>query len=163
MSTIREFLRPKEFTGKHMLAIMLSFFGVIITVNFFMAWQANSTWTGLVVKNSYVASQEFNEVTAAKEAQLALGWDASISNANGGFEIVLTDREGKAVHNVEAVADIGRPAHENEDQTLTLREASNGRFVADTELAPGLWQADITVSNQTGVIWTRSLRFTVGG
>ena len=52
---------PKEFTGRHMLAIMLAFFGTIIAVNLVMAIFASRSWTGLVVKNSYVASQEFNE------------------------------------------------------------------------------------------------------
>ena len=52
--------KPAEFTGRHMLAIMLAFFGVIIAVNLVMATLASKSWTGLVVKNTYVASQQFN-------------------------------------------------------------------------------------------------------
>ena len=50
----------REFTGYHMVAVMTLFFGTIISVNLLMAWYANTSWSGLVVKNSYVASQEFN-------------------------------------------------------------------------------------------------------
>lgn len=56
--------KPKEFTGRHMLAIMLAFFGVIIAVNGVMATFATRSWSGLVVENTYVASQQFNERAA---------------------------------------------------------------------------------------------------
>ena len=67
MST--EAKKPFTFTGWHMLAIMLAFFGTIITVNFTMAYLATSTWSGLVVKNTYVASQQFNGKAAAAKAR----------------------------------------------------------------------------------------------
>ena len=49
----------RELKGKHVLTGFLLFFGVIIAVNFTMARLASTTWTRLVVKNSYVASQKF--------------------------------------------------------------------------------------------------------
>ena len=51
----------RRFTGGHMLALVCGFFGVVIAVNLTMALFATGSWTGLVVKNSYVASQHFNE------------------------------------------------------------------------------------------------------
>ena len=39
----------------------VAFFGVIIAVNCVMACFANSTWSGLVVANGYVASQSFDK------------------------------------------------------------------------------------------------------
>ena len=83
-----------EFTGRHMLVIMLAFFGVIIAVNLTMASFANSSWSGLVVKNSYVASQEFNEKAAAGRAQAALGWSATMAFAKGEFIYSLVDKDG---------------------------------------------------------------------
>ncbi|WP_421718486.1 FixH family protein [Algiphilus sp.] len=71
---LQRIFAPNPFTGWHFLAIILAFFCVIISVNLFMAWNATNSWTGLVVKNSYVASQHFNEVTAEKRRQLAMGW-----------------------------------------------------------------------------------------
>ena len=42
----------KAFTGRHMAAIMVAFFGVIIAVNFTMARFATATFGGRVVENS---------------------------------------------------------------------------------------------------------------
>ena len=64
-------MAEREITGRHVLLGMVGAFGVIITVNVVMAWQAVSTFPGLEVKNSYVASQTFD---AERKAQLALGW-----------------------------------------------------------------------------------------
>ena len=50
----------RAFTGRHMAAIMVAFFGVVIVVNLLNARLASSTFGGEVVENSYVASQDFN-------------------------------------------------------------------------------------------------------
>ncbi|TIW70058.1 MAG: cytochrome oxidase, partial [Mesorhizobium sp.] len=46
--------KSREFTGRHMLFIILGFFGVVIGVNLTMATLASKSWTGLVVENTYV-------------------------------------------------------------------------------------------------------------
>lgn len=63
-----------ELTGKHVAAMFVSGFGLIITVNLTLAWNAVQTFPGLEVKNAYVASQTFD---AERTAQLALGWEVS--------------------------------------------------------------------------------------
>jgi len=49
-----------RFTGWHMTFILVSFFAVVIAVNLTMAHFASSTFGGLVVENSYVASQKYD-------------------------------------------------------------------------------------------------------
>jgi nitrogen fixation protein FixH len=51
---------PRRFTGRHMTGILVAFFGVVMTVNFTMAYVAISGFGGTVVDNSYVASQNYN-------------------------------------------------------------------------------------------------------
>jgi len=160
---LKDFVAPKEFTGWHMAAVMVLFFGTIISVNLVLAYQANMTWTGLVVKNSYVASQEFQENTDAKREQLTLGWKAETRYDNGQFEIMLHDRAGREISNVQTAVKLGRPAHENDDRSMVLKETAKGRYVSETELGSGIWQADITVAGPTGTVWTRSIRFVVKG
>src|SRR5690606_10441379 len=75
----------REFTGRHMLLVMVAFFGVIITVNVTMAVLATRSWTGLVVGHTYVASQEFNERTERGRAQMALGWQPALTVAPRAF------------------------------------------------------------------------------
>ena len=56
----------KELTGRKVFAIMATGFSVIIGVNITMAYSAISTFPGLVVKNSYVASQNFDRELSAQ-------------------------------------------------------------------------------------------------
>ena len=63
-----------EFTGRHMLGIMLAFFATVIAVNVTMAMFASKSWTGFVVRNSYVASQEFNERSEERRRP----WDGTV-------------------------------------------------------------------------------------
>ncbi|MGJ8546857.1 MAG: FixH family protein [Sulfitobacter sp.] len=64
----------KEIKGWHVFAGFAGAFGIIIAVNLTLAFKAVSTFPGLEVKNSYVASQSFD---ADRAAQLALGWEVS--------------------------------------------------------------------------------------
>ena len=68
-------MMQRKFTGWHMLAMMVAFFGVVIAVNLTMARIAIGSFGGVLVENSYVASQEFNGWLAEVRAQEALGWD----------------------------------------------------------------------------------------
>lgn len=64
----------RRFSGWHMAAILVAFFGVVIAVNVTMATFAVKTFGGTVVENSYVASQEYNRWLAAARKQQRLGW-----------------------------------------------------------------------------------------
>ena len=85
-------MAEREITGRHVLFGMVGAFGVIITVNVIMAWQAVSTFPGLEVKNSYVASQTFD---AERRAQEALGWTTA-AEVRGG-EVVLSIRDAQGL------------------------------------------------------------------
>ncbi|NJR13875.1 MAG: hypothetical protein HC779_06455, partial [Phyllobacteriaceae bacterium] len=74
--------------GYHMLAIFVAFFGVIVAVNLTMARFAVTHWTGLVVKNSYVASQNYNGWLRQAAASKALGWQAVPHRRDDGRVVV---------------------------------------------------------------------------
>ena len=67
----------REFTGKHMAAILVGGFAIVISVNMFMAYKATHDFGGVVVENSYVASQKYNEWLNQAEREKALGWEVS--------------------------------------------------------------------------------------
>lgn len=69
----------KRFTGWHMTAILVGFFGIIFAVNGVMATIATRTFGGVVVENSYVASQEFNNWLRAAKQQERLGWHPKVA------------------------------------------------------------------------------------
>lgn len=132
-----------RFTGWHMLAVMVAFFGVVIAVNMTMAVFARTSWTGLVVENSYVASQQFNEKMAETRAQAALGWTGGLTLENGHARYRIVDRAGHGVP-IKAVAlTFKHPVDDREDQRLTLTRDGDGSFVATQPVADGLWEVDV--------------------
>ena len=133
----------RQFTGWHMLVVLCAFFGVIITVNLTMAWFANSTWSGLVVKNSYVASQQFNGQQAEARAHAALGWKPSVAYQNGTFAFTLLDAAGKPVETSGVKVKLIRPAHEGADQIVALAPDGHGHHAAQVALADGQWVIEV--------------------
>lgn len=148
---------PKEFTGRKMLAIMLSFFGVIITVNFYMAFSAVSTFPGLAVENSYVASQQFNDRAAA---QRALGWGVEFTREDDELVLKLLDRDGLAVIPASIDAILGRPTFAGEDITLDFRLVGN-EYRAEAELASGPWRLFLDAVAQDGTFYKKRLHLVV--
>lgn len=135
--------RNREFTGWHMLAIMVAFFSVIITVNLTMAYFARSSWTGFVVENTYVASQKFNQKAAEGRAQAALGWKPEFALADGTIQYRLIDSSGDVVAAKQVTVSFRRPASASEDQDVVLIRQPDASFSAPVELHDGLWIAEI--------------------
>lgn len=132
-----------EFTGRHMLFVMLAFFGVIIAVNFTMAYFARSSWTGLVVQNSYVASQQFNEKMAETRAQEALGWNGMLSVENGRVTYALIDKGGHPVQLKQVSATFKHPVDDREDKRIDLARGGDGIFEAAHSFSDGVWLVEI--------------------
>ncbi len=130
---------PFRFTGMHMLFCMVAFFGVIIAVNLTMATFASSSWTGLVVKNSYVASQKFNTELAEAEAQAALGWNSKVVYQDRKISFGLLDRNGRQLAPDSVAVPLGRPAYEQKDQQLQLVAGQSGLFGSEIQLEDGSW------------------------
>ena len=128
-----------EFTGRHMIGLMLAFFGTIIAVNLTMATFASTSWTGFVVKNSYVASQQFNRKAREGRAQAALGWKSTLRIADGEIRYRLVDAAGTRIEPKAVIVTFRRPAYEAEDWTLTLERADDGTFVASQTPRDGIW------------------------
>lgn len=144
--------KPREFTGRHMLIYILAFFAVVIGVNITMAMLARKSWTGLVVENTYVASQQFNEEARKGRAQAALGWTGKLTIASGEVRYGLVDSRGKPVplHGVRML--FRHPAYEAEDEALTLAAASRDspgntqQFAARHTPKDGVWIVEIDAS-----------------
>lgn len=150
----------REFTGRHLLMILVAFFGVVIGVNVTMAWLANSSWTGLVVRNSYVASQEFNRKAAAAEAQIARGWrfDLAVANGKVGFDFVTANGAPVTARSVKVT--FKRPVTDREDVTVELALV-DGRWEASHPLADGAWIAVIDADVGETDLWRETVRFAV--
>lgn len=151
-----------EFTGRHMLFLAVGFFGVIISVNVMMAVVSSTSWTGLVVQNSYVASQEFEEKRIAHERQAGAGWQASFTYTPGTAQLIVRDGAGNPVDLGPVTLLINRPVGGHDDQTLTLARSADGGYAAAVTLAEGVWDVVATADTATGPFELHE-RFKVGG
>lgn len=142
---IRTFLSFRPFTGRHMLVVVLLFFGTIIAVNVGLAVEASRSWTGLLAKNGYVASQEFNERLAAAEAARAWGWRVEAAAADGRLAIAALGPEGRPIHRAVVSARVERPVGDREDHAVALVAGGGGRWRAAERLAPGLWHVIVDI------------------
>ncbi|KQR69382.1 FixH family protein [Rhizobium sp. Leaf341] len=156
--------RNAGFTGRHMLAVMVAFFGIIIAVNITMARLAGSSFGGLVVENSYVASQEFNNRLKRSHDQLDLGWKPALEIQGGTIRFHLTDRSGKPVAVSSVVAEFRHPSYQAKDWAVRLQPTADGGFEARGAARDGVWtvQLDSDVGRQTPYRVIRRMTITMG-
>lgn len=154
--------RPaRTFTGWHMLAVTVGFFTVVIAVNVTMAVFATGSWTGLVVKNSYVASQEYNGVLRDARAQAARGWTSELDYGNSRLSFALHSRAGTAIAGANAVATVSRPVGTEQDTTVTLIESRPGVYEHAIALGPGAWNVEIRAESGSGAAYRQVYRLRV--
>ncbi|WP_245806082.1 FixH family protein [Erythrobacter donghaensis] len=134
--------QSSTFTGRHMAAIFVGGFAVVIAVNLFMAYNAVGGFHGTVVDNSYVASQSYNGWIAKAEASKALGWQAVPHRRADGRVVVETIAVPEAAA-ITAAAE--RPLGAREAAALSFLPEGQGRWLSTQAIAPGRWQLHIAI------------------
>ncbi|UWQ54497.1 FixH family protein [Leisingera caerulea] len=151
--------REREFTGKHALMLFGGAFAVIIGVNIALAVNAVKTFPGLEVKNSYVASQEFDQRRSAQEA---LGWSVYASSQGDMVKLEITDADGNPVEVAKLSATLGRATHVQDDQQPEF--AFDGQaYVAPADLGPGNWNIRMVARAKNGTEFTQRVILHVKG
>ena len=152
---------PKPLTGRKVLLIAVIGFGIVIAANLTMLFAATGTFPGLVVQNSYVASQGFEARTAA---QKALGWKAAAEYAAGRLKVTMIGKDGAPVTGLALAAVVGHPASDRDDVRLELAEKAGGAvgaYEAALDLAPGRWRIEITGNGADGAAFEAMAEFFV--
>lgn len=134
---------PRPFTGKHALALICTFFGVIIVVNLVMAWNAVRTFSGTVTDNSYVASQNYNSWLAEARAQAELDWNIAPDETDDGHVVLDVRSGGEPLPGMAISAVASHPFGHRAEQQLTFDVMPDGRYRAQTALPPGRWKLRI--------------------
>ncbi|WP_310534008.1 FixH family protein [Novosphingobium sp.] len=132
----------KHFTGRHMAAVMICFFGVIVAVNFTMATLASRSFGGQVVDNSYVASQKFNTWLDEAAKEKALGWTSKARRLDDNrIAIAFAGKKDVAIS-----ATARHPLGLEKSKDFTFERGADGTFVSRETLAPGRWTLRIEVA-----------------
>jgi len=138
----------KPLTGRKVLIIALAAFGLVIAANMTLLFSSLGSFPGLVVPNSYVASQGYD---AERQAQIALGWSVAARHADGRLAVTVTDADGAPVRGLQVTATIGKPASQADDVTIGLIPDFEG-YVMEAPLAPGLWRIEIEARGEAGAL-----------
>ena len=133
----------RPFTGRHMAAIMVGGFGLVIAVNLLMAHYATSTFGGVVVENSYVASQKFNGWLASAEKSRELGWDVRLERDPQGKVLVET---AHVPQGADVIGEARHPLGRLPDAPLAFVPAGEGRFVSTAAVPEGRWVVRLKVA-----------------
>lgn len=133
-----------EFTGRHMALALVAGFGVVIAVNLTLATFAVRGFGGVVVENTYVASQKFNGWLDEAERERALGWRVSAERDAAGRLVVLTEGTPEGV---QVVAHARRPLGKPEARDWALARTGPNRFETREILPDGRWLVRLTVAS----------------
>jgi nitrogen fixation protein FixH len=149
----------RTLTGWHVLAICVAFFGVIIGVNVLLAFKAVSTFPGLEVENSYVASQVFD---VDRKAQQALGWHLRQDYRPGRLALTFVGPAGQPAPVRDLKVLVGRATEARDDQSPDFRKGGTD-WAADVTLAPGKWVLFVEAHADDGTLYQKRLDLSVRG
>jgi len=136
----------RRFTGGHMLALMLAFFGTVVAVNFAMATLAVRTFGGTVVDNSYVASQHYNHWLDQARAQRALGWTTRLALDPERHVTAAVGARGRPLDGALIGAVAMHPLGHEVDFTLRFADLGDGHYRSLAPLPPGRWVVRFTIA-----------------
>lgn len=149
----------RTLTGWHVFAMFVGAFAVIIGVNLTLAYNAVATFPGLVTKNSYVSSQQFD---ADRAAQDGLGWDVGASVTDGLLHLTIVDGSGTPVQPHIVNATLGRATHVNDDITPAF-EWDGTNLTAPVSVMPGYWTLWLELTAADGTAFRRRIPMQIKG
>ncbi|OUS04946.1 hypothetical protein A9Q96_12630 [Rhodobacterales bacterium 52_120_T64] len=146
----------KELTGRKVLIILLAAFGTILAVNMTLLYNAVKTFPGLEVKNSYIASQTFDDRAVA---QRSLGWAPEVKFANGQMNLSIF-ANGEFIFPKVIDVRVGRPTHGREDVTPVLLRDTIGYWF-NIDLGVGKWFVYVNAEDVDGEPFAQRLELFV--
>ena len=153
--------------GRHVLAMLLLFFGTVFSVNFYMARVAIQTFSGLEADKPYQEGLKYNEVIAAAREQAGRNWkvEAKVEPQADGVLFTLTQRDGTGVATPGVVirATFMHPADRRRDVSVVLTPAGEGRFSAFALIAAGRWDVQIEAQKEGELLFRSVNRLDVAG
>jgi nitrogen fixation protein FixH len=134
------------FTGRRAFAVIGGGFAIVIAVNLALAVLSSRSHPGLVVDNSYVASQKFNGWLEQGRAQKALGWTVKVGADPLRVHVSATSALGAPLSGLQAVASLEHPLGAEPTRNLPLVETAPGVYSAPHGLPAGQWLSEVRLS-----------------
>jgi nitrogen fixation protein FixH len=145
-----------KLTGRHVLIMVLAFFGVMIAANVIFISAAVKSFPGVAEEKSYFQGLHYNDTLAERTAQSLLGWRAEVSEvtrdgAAGAIVVRMTNANGAALSGLVLTGALKRPTHSTEDQALAFDYLGDGAYRAEIKaFAAGAWDLTARAENSDG-------------
>ena len=135
-----------KLTGRHVLLILLGFFGVLFAVNAVFVVAAVRSFPGETVAGAYNRGLDYNEQLNTRAAQRALGWRAELGLVEraGQRHVMarLFDAEGRGLDRLDVTVTLRAAAGRAADRSLVLENRGGGDYLSRVkDLGSGAWEA----------------------
>ncbi len=144
-----------KLTGRHVLIMVIAFFGVMLVANVIFIRAAVNTFPGVSEEKSYFQGLHYNDTLAERAAQSQLGWAAEVMevarNGEGGRIVIRMVKDDTALTSLVLTGVLKRPAHSTEDQALAFNPLGEGLYEAEVAaFGPGAWDMVLRAENNLG-------------
>ena len=137
-------------TGWHVLAIMISFFAIVLAVNITFTVAALKTFPGEVSVTPYEDGLLYNKKLAQLAAQEQLGWRAGAATAPDRVLLEMRDGKGAPLSGLALNGKLERPATESGRKLLVFREVRPGLYAASASGLAGSWDLTAQAGDRAG-------------
>jgi len=142
-------------TGRKVLLMLLSFFGVMMAVNAAFVFFAIESFSGLQTDRAYLKGLDYNATLEQVAAQRALGWQLALTRsgpaANSQIALQYSDKQGKPLDGLSVTLELRRPTTEIYDRTIAMVPVGPGLYRADVSFPEkGDWILRSTASQADG-------------
>lgn len=158
---MHEAAKSRGFTGWHMLSIMMAFFGTIISVNVLMAYYASSSWSGMLAKNTYVASQDFNIQAAEAREWARQGFRGEVKVDRSVIRYRLEGPQDVISDVKTVIAVFHRPVGDAQDFRVDLQRSADGSYSAVHRATSGPWVIDLEAKSHDRTVFHQAERIVI--
>lgn len=137
-------------TGWHVLAMIVTFFALVIGADTTFAVLAVKTFPGEVSVTPYEDGLLYNKKLAQIAAQERLGWRAAAGPEADGVLLEMRDRDGRPLGGLTISGKLERPATETGRRLLKFREIGPGRYLAASAGLAGAWDLTAIAADRHG-------------
>jgi nitrogen fixation protein FixH len=137
-------------TGRMVLLILLAFFGVVVSVNVFMAYVAINTFSGLQSQRPYETGIGFNRTLKSAGVQEEQHWQVTthyerMADGRVSLKLSLRDKNGQPVDGTVTKVSLLSPVNAMRDVVFDLTSQGAGDFTGMAVADAGQWDLVIEV------------------
>lgn len=144
----------RRIEGRHVLFILMTFFGIMFAVNGAFVYFALSTFGGVDTDDAYRKGLAYNATIAEADAQAARGWKPQLAydETSGTLTLKVADEAGRPIAGLDVEGKLSRPATDALDRPLGgFEEHAGGVYSGRIDnLDRGAWIADLVLKSSDG-------------